>query len=72
MTEIFVFLTVVVICATVLVWKALDLLVDGVNICSLFKKKEKKPKKNVSDNQTWKYSESNKFTKKTVNEVSGK
>lgn len=64
MTEIFVFLITLVICATVIAWKVLDLLADGVNVCSLFKKKDKKPKKNTSDNNSWKYSENSKFTKK--------
>lgn len=42
MTEVFLFMAVIVVCFTVLVWKALDLLDNGVNIFSFFKKKKEK------------------------------
>lgn len=45
MTEIFVFLITLAICATVIAWKVLDLLADGVNVFTLLKKKDKKSKK---------------------------
>ena len=45
MTGIFIFLTVLAICFTVLVWKMLDLLADGVNVFTILKKKDKKNKK---------------------------
>lgn len=73
MTEIFVFLITLVICATVIVWKALDLLIDGVNVFDVFRKKDNKTKKKTEiSNNTWKYRTSEQIKKKNEHEVSGK